>query len=91
MIKTMNPFWPKHSMLFKGGSSGATTVAPAVSAPAATPPTATTVEVQQAARDARKQASRRRGLQSTVLAGETGGYGAENGKTTVLGGVGGGS
>lgn len=38
------------------------------------PATAQSVEVQDAQRDARKQAAKRKGMTSTVLAGETGGY-----------------
>lgn len=38
------------------------------------PPTTSSVEVQQAQRDAARQAAKRKGLTSTILAGETGGY-----------------
>ena len=73
-----------------GGSSGSTTV---TSTPP--PPTQQSVEVQMAQRDAAKQAAKRRGLNKTVLAGETGGYksptvmssaATPEQKNTVLGG-----
>lgn len=68
-----------HAFCFKGGS------APATPAPPAAPPTSTQVEVTQAKRDARKQGQQRAGITSTILAGETGGYGSEQ-KKTLLGG-----
>ena len=64
--------------LYKGGT-------PAAPAPSAPPPTSTDVEVQVAKRDARLQAARRKGVQASILAGETGGYQALD-KTTLLGG-----
>ena len=64
--------------LYKGGT-------PAVPAPSAPPPTSTDVEVQMAKKDARLQASRRKGLQASILAGETGGYQPVE-KNTLLGG-----
>lgn len=82
---------PAITRYFKGGGGGGGSNAqPARSiAPPAAPPSATSVEVSQAGRDQRKQAAKRRGMRSTVLAGETGGY--EPGqKATVLGNVGGG-
>ena len=89
----------KHTFLFKmgggGGGGGGTTVS---SSPP--PPTQQSVEVQDAQRQARKQAAKRKGLFSTILAGETGGYQPAQGtgstgntapsggaKPTVLGGV----
>lgn len=90
----------KHTFLFKlggpgGGGGGGTTVS---SSPP--PPTTQSVEVQDAQRQARKQAAKRKGVNSTILAGETGGYRAAEGtgstggmapsggaKPTVLGGV----
>ena len=83
----------KHTFKFKmggGGGGGAQTVQ---SSPP--PPTNQSVEVQDAQRDARKQAAKRKGMTQTVLAGETGGYrpptsgmgGTGQPKPTVLGGV----
>jgi hypothetical protein len=57
-------------------------------APTSPSPGATSVDVQAAKRDSLRQAKRKRGVQSTILAGETGGYaaaGAGGGKT-LLGG-----
>lgn len=64
---------------FKGGRT------PATPAPPAAPPSSTQVEVTQAKRDARKQGQQRAGITSTILAGETGGYGSDQ-KKTLLGG-----
>jgi hypothetical protein len=78
----------KHTFRFKmgGGGGGAPTV---TSTPP--PPTQQSVEIQDAQRDARKQAAKRKGLNQTILAGETGGYqptmGNTGSKPTVLGGV----
>ena len=86
-MKRLNDLMQFH----KGGGGGSPTV---VSTPP--PPTTTSVEVQQAQRQARKEAAKRKGLASTTFAGETGGYkpatllgesasaGAQ--KTTILGG-----
>ncbi len=52
------------------------------------PPTNQSVEVQMAQRDAAKRAAKKKGLDRTILAGETGGYqppGASG--ATVLGGA----
>lgn len=49
--------------------------------PPAPPPTSSSADVQEAGMDARRQAGRRTGHQSTIIAGETGGY-----KTQSLGG-----
>lgn len=91
----MNPFPKghfKHTMRFKlgGGSSGGGggAAAPAGSTVVSTPPppTAQSVEVQMARREAAKQAAKRKGLQQTVLAGETGGYKPQDTRgATVLG------
>jgi len=72
--------------LNKGG--GQPLPAPRASTP---PPTETQNEVVQAKRDSRRNAARRKGMQATILAGETGGYqgGADvqtGGQTTLLGG-----
>jgi hypothetical protein len=59
--------------------------------PAPIPPAPTTskLEVEQAAEDQRRQAARRKGMRQTLIAGETGGYGATDtsasGKKTLLG------
>lgn len=82
----------KHTFKFKmgGGGGGGQTVQ---SSPP--PPTNQSVEVQDAQRDARKQAAKRKGVNQTILAGETGGFKPVQGmgstgqqpKPTVLGGV----
>lgn len=54
-----------HTLHFKGGA------APAV-IPSAPAPTSTDVEVQMAKKDMRGQAARRKGIQASILAGETG-------------------
>ena len=66
--------------LYKGGT-------PQAPAPSAPPPTSTDVEVQVAKRDARLQAARRKGVQASILAGETGGYQPVE-RNTLLGGKG---
>lgn len=78
---TTNPYWPKHAFKFFGG--GASSGAPQqVYAP--TPPvTQTAPEISQAKTDARRQASRRQGYASTLLAGETGG--TQDQKKSLLG------
>lgn len=83
----------KHSFLFKMGGGGGGGPAQTTVQSSPPPPTNQSVEVQEAQRDARKQAAKRKGVASTVLAGETGGYqvpgmGATgSGKPTVLGGI----
>lgn len=83
----------KHAFLFKsGGRAGGAGGAPGATVmSSAPPPTTQSVEVQQAQRDARKQAAKRKGLSQTILAGETGGVqplgGTGQQKPTVLGGV----
>ena len=72
--------FPRHAFAHKGGGG-----APAVPPPPAAPPSSTSVEVQQAKRDTRKQNQARAGISSTVLAGETGGYSSDQ-KKTLLGG-----
>ncbi len=80
------PFWPKHSMVFKGGGGGGS--APPVAAGTPPPATTTTAEVVQAKRDSRRQGMKKKGIQSTILAGETGGFKKEKvaAPKTVLGG-----
>jgi len=56
------------------GGGGGSAAAPAPVAAAAPPPTDTSTEIVQAKRDARRQAQKKRGMQATILAGETGGY-----------------
>jgi hypothetical protein len=76
---TGNPFWPRHAHLFKlgGGGGGSSKSQPVV---AATPPvTASAAEVIQAGQQQRRDAAKRKGLQRTLLAGETGGYMAPGG------------
>lgn len=47
------------------------------------PPTSQSVEVQMAQRDAAKQAAKRKGMNRTILAGETGGYQPTTGQTLL--------
>ena len=49
------------------------------------PPSASSADVQEAATDARRQALKRGGYQSTLFAGETGGYRTLGGNKTLLG------
>lgn len=63
--------------------------APPPPAAIAPPVTKSAVEVQQEKADTSRQNAAKKGFQSTVLAGESGGYGANPNaakKTTVLGG-----
>lgn len=69
----INPFWPKHAFKFKGGGSK-----PVV--PKAIPPVTTTAtEVNDAERQARLAAAKRKGMQSTLLAGGDAGAGMDQG------------
>lgn len=52
-------------------------------APAAPPPAATALEVQMQRRDTMKSNAHKKGIQSTILAGEN----QNKGKATVLGGA----
>jgi hypothetical protein len=93
-----NPFFPRHAFVFKGGGGGGAAT-PAYQAPAATPATAKppaaippvterTIEVETASRQSKVDAKKRKGLRSTLLAGETGGYQPAAGdeqKKTLLG------
>lgn len=58
-------------------------------APIPPPPTTSKLEVQQAEDDQKLQAARRKGVQQTLIAGETGGFGATDsaasGKKSLLG------
>lgn len=87
-------FFPRHAFVFKGGGGAAPAPvyqAPAAVAkpPAAVPPvTERTVEVEAASRQTKIDAKKRKGLRSTLLAGETGGYQAApegEQKKTLLG------
>lgn len=96
-----SPFFPRHAFAFKskgGGGSApaavqpvtpATPAAPAAKPPAAVPPvTERTMEVEAASRQTKIDAKKRKGLRSTLLAGETGGYQPAAGdeqKKTLLG------
>jgi len=73
-------------MVFKGGASAGGT--PSVAAGTPPPATNTTAEVVQAKRDSRRQGMKKKGIQSTILAGETGGFSKEKvaAPKTVLGG-----
>ena len=90
--------FPKHAFQFKGGGGGTQIIQSAPSAPPpapAAPPRPTppvterTIEVEAASRQTLIDARRRKGLRSTLLAGETGGYQpagtAEDQKRTLLG------
>ena len=80
-----NPFFPRHSVLFKGGSSKSLDQAPSIPAPA---PTTSNVDVQQKRREELKKQKKRRGLQSTIIAGreQALGGGIEPDKNVLLGG-----
>jgi hypothetical protein len=97
-------FFPRHAFAFKGGGGGsapapayqspaaAPAPAPTVAAkpPAAVPPvTERTIEVEMASRESKLAAKKRKGMRSTLLAGETGGYQptapADEQKKTLLG------
>lgn len=67
-----------------GGSQAAQPVQQTISA-TPPPPTQQSVEVQMAQRDAAKQAAKRKGLNKTILAGETGGYQPPAGPTLLSG------
>jgi len=70
--------------LFKGGGGGSTQVVQA--APTPTPPvTQTMSDVTQASRQARRDAKKRKGLASTIFAGETGAQGQGMINKTLLG------
>ena len=58
---------------------------PAPAPPPPPPPTQSATEVQDVAMDQRRQAARRQGQRSTLIAGETGGYGnpATGGKSLL--------
>lgn len=49
------------------------------------PPSSSSADVQEAATDARRQSLRRSGYQSTLFAGETGGYKGLGGNQSLLG------
>lgn len=93
MMPHINPFWPKHSFKFKGAKP--TTAAQeqsSIIAPPPAPPVATAGEVLQAKTDARRQASKKQGINSTILGrgylgGSEGGNAmAPSPKSTLLGG-----
>lgn len=75
---------------FMGFGGGGAPKQPAIPPPIP-PVTSTNADVQQAQTDTRVQAARRKGLQSTILAGETGGTAGTSGfpqlqTKTLLGG-----
>lgn len=90
------PFWPRHAFVFKGGAAAPS----AANIPAPPAPSASTSapEVVQQQQDARKNAARKQGINSTILAGglasnpftgdksSAGLTGSGGGKTTLLGG-----
>ena len=86
----INPFFPKHAFKFKGSTPAS---APDAIAPPPAPPTATATEVMQAKLDSRRQASKKQGLNSTILS--RGSLGSNEGanapaaqqKSTILGGA----
>lgn len=67
-----------HAFRFKGGSA-------APPPPPAPPVTERSTEVTAASRQVRTDAQKRKGYQSTLLAGETGGYNDQTGQKTLLG------
>lgn len=89
MSPHINPFWPKHAFKFKGSP---TPSAPDAVAPPPAPPIATATEVMQAKLDARRNAQRKQGINSTILSkGSLGGSDSQNKvatqqKSTLMGG-----
>jgi hypothetical protein len=89
-MNSLNPFFPRHAFVFKGGGGGA----PAMPAPPAPPATATSTEVVQAKIDAKRNAKSKTGIDSTILGSASGGgsgpmapaAGANGGKSALLGG-----
>ena len=79
-----HPFFPRATFLFKGGGGGVpapvaapvqTIVQPAPVAPRPVPPvTDRTSEVVAAERQSKLDAAKKKGIRSTLLAGETGGF-----------------
>lgn len=90
-MKTLEQLSKHH----KGGGGGSAAPAQSTIVSSPPPPTQQSVEVQMAQRDAAKQAAKKRGMNQTILAGETGGRqgytaptilgGAEGQKKTTLG------
>lgn len=74
----VNPFWPRLNIRMKGGD-------PAPPPPPTPPVTERSTEVTAASRQTRIDASKRKGYQATLLAGETGGYQEQGGQKTLLG------
>jgi hypothetical protein len=64
-MTTTNPFFPRHNHVFKGGTPDAPKPIP--------PVTQASTEVAQASLQAKRDAAKRSGYASTLLAGETGG------------------
>jgi hypothetical protein len=96
-------FFPPHAFRFKGGASAGSQpyaaytpppTAPVIQTPAppAPPATNSAIEVTQARIDAKRTASKKKGLASTILAGAGGSAASEGslssptGKNTLLGG-----
>ena len=91
--------FPPHAFRSKGGGGGTVMQAAPAPAPVTTPAapprpippvTERSIEVAAAGRDARVQAGKRKGMRSTILAGETGAYASASsttpdGKKTLLG------
>lgn len=82
-MKTLDQLTQFH----KGGGGGQQQAAGSTVVSSPPPPTTQSVEVQMAQRDAAKQAAKKRGMNKTVLAGETGGYQPPLGGASVLTGA----
>jgi hypothetical protein len=80
-MKTLDQLTQFH----KGGGGGGAGPASQTISSTPPPPTTQSVEVQMAQRDAAKQAAKRRGINQTILAGETGGYKPTVGPTLLSG------
>ena len=70
MIFHKSPF--KHAFAHKGGGQAAAQNVTNTIQSTPPPPTAQSVEIQMEKRDAAKQAAKRKGINKTILAGETG-------------------
>jgi len=70
----MNPFFPRHHMLFMGGGGGAQAISSAPIPTPAPPVTANSAEVIQAEQDTAQQNLMKKSIKKTIFAGDTGGW-----------------
>jgi len=70
----MNPFFPRHHMVFMGGGGGAQAISSAPVPTPAPPVTANSAEVIQAEQDTAQQNLIKKSVKNTILAGDTGGW-----------------